>query len=173
MQKSTVAFTDQTLENGFTRTSAWNFSVLFLDEATLQRSLKTLDEKPVNVQLVVCVWVGTPWDSVWELKADTLFSPSCEQTRVLVIRFLWAGPLRRCGCLLNFGHVTRNEEQFFGNWIVQPWCKTIHSTLTSPSLMRTDPRASSTLWLVAAGWVKTTVTYFLVPVGIDWRQRLV
>ena len=28
-------------------------------------------------------------DSVWELKADTLFSPSCERTSTLVMCFLW------------------------------------------------------------------------------------
>ena len=38
--------------------------------------------------MCVCVRVGTPWESVWELRADTLFSPSCEKTCVLVIIFL-------------------------------------------------------------------------------------
>ena len=43
----------------------------------------------MNVQLVVCVRVSTPWESDWELKADTLFSASCERTRILAISILW------------------------------------------------------------------------------------
>ena len=74
-------------ENVFTRTSAWNF------RGNYSKVSKKLHEKPVNVQLFVFVWVSTPSESVcgsvWELKALTLFSPSCERTRVQVIRFLW------------------------------------------------------------------------------------